>query len=122
MNKKIKKNNKIIFGIILFVIIIGILYYIKPSNSNTPNSLKDNLAQCLTKNGAKMYGTDWCSHCQQQKELFGESFKYINYIECEQNKAKCDEANIEGYPTWIINNQKYPGVQSLDQLKKMGGC
>jgi len=27
-------------------------------------------AKCLTQKGAKMYGTFWCPHCQNQKKEF----------------------------------------------------
>jgi glutaredoxin len=118
MIKKAKKTNKFMLAIIItIVIVITIIMYTKLSNSNND---KDNLAQCLTKNGAKLYGAYWCPHCKEQKDLFGGSFKYINYIECTEEKAQC--VDIKSYPTWIINNQEYLGVKSLDQLKKLGGC
>ena len=31
------------------------------------------LAQCLTEKEVIMYGTEWCSHCKNQKAMFGES-------------------------------------------------
>ena len=31
-----------------------------------------------------MYGAYWCSHCQAEKKLFGDSFKYVPYVECTQ--------------------------------------
>ena len=125
-NKKTKKTNKfIISGLILLIIIAGIIYYIKVSNSMNNNTI-DNLAKCLANNGVKMYGTYWCPHCQDQKAMFGDSGKILIdlgiYVECTEDKAQCDKAGIEGYPTWVIDNQQYPGVKSLDQLKQLGGC
>ena len=49
----------------------------------------DDFAICLAENGAKMYGTDWCSHCKDQKLLFGKSFKYVDYTDCDLNKDAC---------------------------------
>ena len=69
-----------------------------------------------------MYGTDWCPHCKDQKKLFGNSFQYIDYIDCDWNKEDCREAGIKGYPTWIINGEKYAGEQELDRLASLMGC
>ena len=80
------------------------------------------LAQCLTEKGATMYGTEWCSHCKNQKALFGKSFQYVDYIDCDKNKAECQKAGIRGYPTWNINGQNYPGGQSLEKLSILSGC
>ena len=41
----------------------------------------DVLANCLTEKGAVMYGTEWCSHCQNQKKSFGKSFEYIDNLD-----------------------------------------
>ncbi len=43
----------------------------------------DAFAKCITEKGLDFYGAGWCSHCQRQKQLFGEAMKYINYIECD---------------------------------------
>lgn len=93
----------------------GILGSIIKSNS-------DSFAKCLTKNGAKMYGTEWCGFCKKQKELFGESFEYINYIDCDKNRQECIDEKIKGYPTWKINEESYSGVQSFEKLSQLTGC
>ena len=80
------------------------------------------LAQCLTANGAVMYGTDWCSHCQDQKAKFGKGFEHVNYVNCDKEKQKCLEAGIRGYPTWIVNGVKYSGTQSLSRLASLAEC
>lgn len=82
----------------------------------------DSFAKCLTEKGATMYGTEWCSHCKSQKELFGNSFQYINYIDCDLKKGECDEAEIEGYPTWVIDGEKYPGENQIFELAGLAKC
>ena len=79
-------------------------------------------AKCLTAKGAKLYGTDWCPHCKNQKELFGSAFRYIDYIDCDQKGLACQTAEIPGYPTWIINGKKYSGTQKLEWLASFTGC
>ena len=116
------KKVSLIFGII---ILIGVAYssisgfFVKPEESNT---VMDKFAKCISLKGATMYGAEWCGHCKQQKELFGNSFKYVSYVECPQNQNLCDQMGIEGYPTWVINGQKYPGLHSIDDLKQLTGC
>jgi hypothetical protein len=85
------------------------------------------LARHLTKVGAKMYGAYWCSHCSDQKQLFGkEAWPTINYIECaadglKANPQACEQAKIEGFPTWLIQGRKYPGTMSMLQLSQLSG-
>src|ERR1017187_14392 len=75
------------------------LYYEKPV------STLDTFARCLKARGAKMYGAWWCPHCEEQKELFGFAFQFVNYTECSPEgkhtmNDTCKQAGITGYPTW----------------------
>ena len=60
--------------------------------------------------------------CQNQKKLFGKSFKFIDYIDCDRDRALCLSNGVEGYPTWKINGESYPGEQSLERLAQLSGC
>ncbi len=117
--KTIKKVS-LIFGIL---IIIGVAYSSISGYFVKPSTL-DDFAKCLKNKGATMYGAEWCSHCKEQKKMFGDSFKYVNYVECPEaiNQALCEEMGVTGYPTWIINGVYYPGAQSLEKLKELTGC
>lgn len=83
------------------------------------------LAEHLSKSDAKFYGASWCPHCNSQKDLFGSSVKRIPYVECSPGGSNapqapvCKEKNIQSYPTWIINGQRYTGVQPLDTLAQL---
>ncbi|MFH1641783.1 MAG: protein disulfide isomerase family protein [Nanoarchaeota archaeon] len=124
----VNKNNSW-FGLSILIIFFVFLAGCSQDNNLPDDSVNsksvsatDALAQCLTGKGVIMYGTDWCSHCQNQKKLFGSSFQYIDFIDCDQAKSGCDEADIKGYPTWKINNQNYPGEQSIETLARLSGC
>lgn len=82
----------------------------------------DSFAQCLTDSGAVMYGTDWCSFCQRQKDLFENSFRLIDSVDCDRNRRECQVQGVSGFPTWKINGQLYPGLQSLERLSELTGC
>ncbi|KAK4790375.1 hypothetical protein SAY86_017679 [Trapa natans] len=88
------------------------------------------LARHLRSIGAKMYGAFWCSHCLEQKQIFGkEAAKILDYVECFPNGYKkgtkiekaCADASIEGFPTWIINGQVLSGEQELSELARLSG-
>jgi len=107
------------FYLMIIVVIIFIYILIPKTGANTG---LDTFAKCLTEKEAVMYGTEWCGHCQKQKETFGKSFKHINYVDCDRTKEKCLAALITGYPTWKIKGQNYPGQQSLQTLASLTGC
>ncbi len=85
-------------------------------------------AQCLTDNGAKMFGAYWCGHCKEQKELFGDGFKNIKYIECslpggDGQTELCKKENIEGYPLWEFKDgSRESGQLPLETLSEKTGC
>lgn len=74
---------------------------------------EDAFAKCLTSKGLTMYGAVWCSHCQAQKALFGESFKYVSYVECPDNTNLCLAKGVQGYPTWIVENSTSTATTSV---------
>ncbi len=81
------------------------------------------LAKCLTENGAVMYGADWCPHCNNQKEMFGDAVKYITYVECTEEQQTCVEVGVQGYPTWIFaDGSSVAGAQQLSTLAATTGC
>ena len=83
----------------------------------------DSFAQCLASKKLTMYGAEWCSHCKAEKARFGDSFKYVSYVECTENPNECLEKGIEGYPTWIDEKGvKYAGEQGLEKLSEISGC
>src|SRR3989338_7162601 len=104
--------------VLLMIIIISFLVY----RYNYAQGKYDQFAECLTEKGAVMYGTEWCPHCQTQKEMFGNSFKYINYKDCDYNKVLCNLNNVKGYPTWIYKDKVLNGEQPLELLASVTGC
>ena len=85
------------------------------------------LAQHLSDSGANLYATWWCKYCHQQKQLFGaEAAALLPYVECDargQNPQPeaCQAQPLQGFPTWEINGEQYPGIQSLQRLAELSG-
>ena len=105
MMMRMKIKTKYLAGIALAVAVFAAVYYVTSITGffvQTSISDKyDNFAKCLAQKGIIMAGTDWCHFCKQQKEMFGTSFQYINYKNCDK---------------------KYAGVQTLENLAKLSGC
>lgn len=118
-------SNKNIFILIISLLILGTLTTIilRSGGPTVPSTKYDTFAQCLASKNLTMYGAVWCSHCQAQKALFGDSFKYVPYVECTENPNECIAKTIESYPTWIDEKgTKYVGEQSLKKLSEISGC
>lgn len=95
---------------------------------SSPLALK--LAEHLRAIGAKMYGAFWCSHCSEQKQMFGrEAAKLLDYVECYPDGFKkgtdisqeCKAAKLESFPMWVINGQVLKGYQEFPDLAKASG-
>ena len=90
--------------------------------SDTTLSLESSVARCLTDNGVVMYGADSCPACQQQKTLFGDSFPFVEYVECDRSAA-CQENEVRSIPTWInAQGDRLVGMRGLGELAEFGGC
>ncbi len=90
---------------------------------SVPQEKLTEFAKCLSSKGLKMAGAEWCSACNSQKRLFGDSFEFVNFVDCDKEKSFCEENNIEYYPTWIMNGEKKAvGVQSIQKLAELSGC
>lgn len=118
--KKIKKKRKLIaITVICFLAFIALVSYVWFSPGKY-----DEFAKCLTEKGFVMAGTDWCNYCKKQKALFGKSFTFVNYKNCDLNKAWCDSNGVDSYPTWILpDGTKRTGLQELYLLSQLSsGC
>ena len=94
----------------------------KESNKESSTGSIDEFAQCITKNWARMYWTDWCVHCKNQKKMFGDAMKNVNFIDCDKERQACKTAWITWYPTWIIWWEQFPWVQTFELLWEKTWC
>ena len=118
-------TNKNIFFLIIGLLILGTIITIisRPAESNISSTKYDTFAKCLASKNLTMYGTIWCSHCKAEKARFGDSFKYVPYVECTENPNLCLEKGVESYPTWLDENGgKYIGEQGLEKLSQISSC
>ena len=112
-------NKKMKIGLAIGLIAIALFFVIRAHDNNDNISAED-VAKCLTSKGIKMYGSITCSHCKEQKEIFGDAFQYIDYIECTIDGDLCKD--LIGVPAWGIDGKIYYGAKSLNELKSSSGC
>lgn len=92
------------------------------------NHKYDSFAKCLAAKQAKMYGLYWCPHCIEQKEKFGQSFRYVPYVECaikgsREVAPECKVAGVKLFPSWQVGmDAPKEGVLSLEALSEKTGC
>ncbi len=101
-------------GIILAVIVPAIIVLRNPEPA-----ISKKTAQCIGENSI-LYVQLGCHACEIQENLFGETTQYLTIVDCFFEREKC--AEITYTPTWIINNQEYIGVQSIEKLKELTNC
>lgn len=124
MNNIFKKYKTL--WIISGVILITILVFAGRLNRE-PGQL-DAFASCLHDEGTKFYGTYSCPHCNNQKEMFGNSAKLLPYVECSTPSGRgvnpnCREAKVNSYPTWVFaDGSREVGELPLSSLEEKSGC
>jgi len=84
----------------------------------------DEIASCLNAKNAELYGAYWKADVKKQKDVFGNAFIELNYIECDPNiensqANQCTEKDIATYPTWVIDGITYEGFKTLAELEQI---
>jgi hypothetical protein len=119
------ERSRTIFIAIAIVVVFVVIYYFAVRKGDTR---LDAFAKCLSDKQAKMYGLYWCEHCAQQKEMFGLSFKHVNYIECGIKGSRdegpvCKTAGVKNFPTWEFpDGSRKEGAQPLAVLSEKTAC
>lgn len=133
MPKK-KKNTYIV--VIVVLVVIGAVAWFSTQRKQVVEEVGeyDAFAQCLYDSGMRMYGSQTCSFCERQRQLFGVSSRFIQEIECDPRNPdseyeRCIDKGISRTPTWIFEDEKGEdvyrfdsGVQSLEKLSEVSEC
>jgi len=115
---------RMILIVLLIVAAGGVAIYLV---KRTRVSRLDAFAQCLAARQVKMYGLYWCTHCEEQKEMFGSAFQYVPYIECgikgsRAEQPSCKQDGVKNFPTWQFATERHEGVLRLESLSEKSGC
>lgn len=114
-----KSSPLVVLVALTAIAIIGFLLYPK----ERARADLDAFAACLADAQVVMYGAAWCSHCQNEKQAFGDAFRLVPYVECPDEPAQCLAAGVNGYPTWIFpDGRVLEGEQGLVRLAEASKC
>jgi uncharacterized membrane protein len=121
-----------IAGSIAGVALVGVLLHVsfqgaRGGASGPEDAQLRALAIHLDEIDARFYGASWCSHCEEQKALFGASAHRLPYVECSPGGrrgppvAVCRAAGVASFPTWIIRGVRSTGILSIPELAERSG-
>jgi len=109
--------------LIIMILAAGAMIWFLVLRPKESSADLDGFAQCLAEKGITMYGAYWCPHCQNEKRAFGDSFRFVPYVECTAEPQRCVAAGIRGYPTWIFpDGRRLEGEQGIEKLSRQSGC
>jgi len=116
--------------LLLYVAILLLLAGVFLASRYYRNHKYDSFAKCLASRQAKMYGLYWCPHCAEQKQLFGDAFHYVPYVECAVGPPGsgpmaqvCQAAGVKLFPSWQFGAAPpKEGKLSLEELSAKTGC
>lgn len=117
--KKYQKSWSVWLMIIL--IVAGGIYIASDSQGGGGSESKEEIAKCIA-NKSTLYVQLGCHACKTQEEIFGDSYKYLDTVDCFYEQDKCVEKDITATPTWVINGERYTGYKQIDKLKELADC
>jgi hypothetical protein len=118
-----KTKKGLVYGVVLVLLASAFI-----AGRHYRNHKYDAFAQCLAAKQTKMYGLYWCPHCIEQKEMFGDAFHYVPYVECaikgsSEMAPACKAAGLKLFPSWQFGLEPpKEGVLSLEALSDKTGC
>jgi len=128
MNMNLVSRKTFVRAVHFSVLIATALFCFTASAAAPKRHRLDAFAQCLATKKATMYGSFRCPHCDDQRAIFGDSFRYVPYIECSVAGSRnisfaCDLARVRYTPTWIFaDGERKVGIMTLQQLSTKTGC
>lgn len=112
-----------IIAIAVIVLTIILLLIVGKESAGKGGKNLDAFAQCLADKKITLYGEDTCAYCQKEISFFGDSFRFVPYVECRREPKKCLDQNINSFPTWVFpDNRRLTGLQGLEKLAQESGC
>lgn len=118
MFKDQKQLNRVYLIVLVIAAIILLVIFLWPQAAASPN----NFGACLKERGVVFYGIDTCPNCKRQKDILGDQFQHVNYVNCHFHAQECADKGITFYPVWARDGEVLVGVQSLNQLSTFSGC
>lgn len=106
--------------LIVIAIVVLVVYFSFFRDNNQPGPGKE-ITQCIASKSV-IYISTGCHACEAQEKLFGDDFRYLDIVDCFIEGEKCGRENVTRVPIWIINGNRYSGVQPIEKLINLTGC
>lgn len=120
-------KNLLIIPVILILVFGAVFFVLSPTGdivseeNKTETENMEEFTKCLNETSV-MYAQTGCGACETQKQMFGDNIKYLDVVYCDEKVQLCQSLEIRRTPTWIIQGQRYIGVQSLEELSDISLC
>ena len=114
--KKLMKSvnvENVVIGVLVVILVVLVVVYVRQNN--------EGFDAHESKPELKFYMAPWCGFCQQAKKAVFDDFENnvehsgkvkLVTINCVEEEEKCSAANIEGYPTLMMNGNTFQGSAS----------
>jgi glutaredoxin len=91
-------------------------------NTIPPEELTE-FIYCLKDANFVIYGANWCGWTKKLTDMLG-GFDVIEsiYVECTEKEELCEEKEVTGYPTILINGEKYQGERTFKEIAAATNC
>jgi hypothetical protein len=114
----------LVLFLVALIALFGFVYYARHRHVAPPATF----AQCLAAKQVTLYGLYWCDHCAEQERMFGDTIKYVRYVECgiQGSRAEspaCLQAGVKNFPTWKFpDGSLVEGARPLSFISEKSGC
>ena len=126
-NRKLKTTNRFYISVVIIALIFANLAISSYTQTYTGQAISkqsdtEAFARCLTSRGVVMYGHGQEESTMLQKQMFGNTFWYVNYVDCERQTEYCESKGISSFVTWEKNGKKFGGALDFKDLSLISGC
>jgi len=110
-----------------FILFAAIVHILPLIYFNRPEPNLDSFVRCLRERGIRMFGHNECRVCNAQENLFFDSWKYLDSVDCAEHQDVCASYDIKQYPTWMkLKNgqeiERHIGPYTTNELSAWSGC
>ena len=80
-------------------------------------------ASCLNEEGVVLACNEYSPECKEQKAVFSEGFRNLNYKNCDFAKDFCQSNSISSFPAWVFpTGKKIYKVMNATSFGKYTEC
>ena len=117
------KNKEILTFAIIIVAVVSVIFLIEYVRGNGDTD-KETII-CIAEK-SKLIVSPTCGACAKQKQVLKGSMEnyedYLEILSISEYPELQQQYDLKGVPTWIINEETYPGVRTIEKLKELTGC